>query len=361
MSDTSERTEQATPRHLEKVHKEGKLSRSQDLSAWAGIGAGALMLPFVVSTGSAHAVTELFRAVQLAQNPDPDAALTLLKDALGGILTTVAPVLAAVCVTVIGLSFLQGGIRFREFKLRTESLNPINGIKHMFGTQSLWNLAKSLLKIVVVGLALYVVVLALEPTLLASGAHTVQQLLGTANGAVTGMLAASIGAGLAIAGLDLMVVLRRNRKMTMMTKREVRDENKQNDGDPHIRQQRRSRQLAMSRGRMLQAVSTADVVMLNPTHYAVALHYEPGKSAPRVVAKGQGAVAARIRDEAEKSGVPMVRDIPLTRALHAAVPLGGEIPPEYYTIIAQVLTFVAMLKRRGSARGVHDLPGGHAR
>jgi len=141
-----------------------------------------------------------------------------------------------------------------------------------------------------------------------------------------------------------------------MTHREVADEHKNSDGDPLIRQQRRSRQLAMSRNRMIAAVAGSDVVLVNPTHVAVALRYEVGRAAPKVVAKGKGVVAEKIRERAIEAGVPLVRDIPLARTLHAACELGQEIPAELYTAVARVLVFVDMLRRRGSARGVHSLP-----
>src|SRR5690606_17438233 len=138
--------------------------------------------------------------------------------------------------------------------------------------------------------------------------------------------------------------------------KEVKDETKNTDGDPLIKAQRRSRQLAMSRNRTIAAVGGSDVVLVNPTHIAIALKYEPGKSAPRVVAKGAGVVASRIREEAEAKAVPIVRDVPLARALHATCELGDEIPVELYTAVARVLAFVMALKRRGSKGGVHTVP-----
>jgi flagellar biosynthetic protein FlhB len=137
--------------------------------------------------------------------------------------------------------------------------------------------------------------------------------------------------------------------------KEVKDEHKSSEGDPHVKGQRRSLQLALGRKRMIAAVAGADVVMLNPTHYAVALKYEPGKAAPRVVAKGVDEVAARIREKATETNVPMVHDIPLARALYAACEVGEEIPLELYSAVARVLAFVMSLKARGSAKGVHRL------
>ncbi|BDZ45080.1 EscU/YscU/HrcU family type III secretion system export apparatus switch protein [Naasia aerilata] len=162
-------------------------------------------------------------------------------------------------------------------------------------------------------------------------------------------------AGIGLALVDVFVVMRRNRKQTRMTKREVRDENKSSEGDPLVRSQRRSKQLAMSRNRMIAAVGSADVVLLNPTHVAVALKYEKGKSAPRVVAKGAGEVAAKIRERAASTNTPMVHDIPLARALYGACDVGDEIPVELYGAVARVLAFVLSLKSRGAALGVHRL------
>ncbi len=114
----------------------------------------------------------------------------------------------------------------------------------------------------------------------------------------------------------------------------------------------------MSRNRMIAQVADADVVLVNPTHVAVALRYEPGSGAPRVVAKGAGHVAARIRKVAADKRVPMVEDMPLARALHAACELGQEVPPHLYVAVARVLAFVMALRRRGAAQGIHRPPGG---
>jgi flagellar biosynthetic protein FlhB len=141
-----------------------------------------------------------------------------------------------------------------------------------------------------------------------------------------------------------------------MTRREVKEEHKQSEGDPQLKGAIRSRQLAMSRNRMMSEVAKADVVLVNPTHVAVALRYDPARGAPRVVAKGAGAVAARIRERAGEHRVPMVEDVPLARALHAQCDLGQEIPGELYEAVARVLAFVMALRRRGSAGGTHRVP-----
>jgi flagellar biosynthesis protein FlhB len=131
----------------------------------------------------------------------------------------------------------------------------------------------------------------------------------------------------------------------MMTRQEVKDEFRQSEGDPFIKSRIRQRQMEVSRNRMMAAVAGADVVVVNPTHFAVALEYRAELGAPRVVAKGQGFVAQRIREEAEKNNVPIVRDVPLARTLHSACKLGQAIPADLYEAVARLLAFVFSLKR----------------
>jgi flagellar biosynthesis protein FlhB len=156
-----------------------------------------------------------------------------------------------------------------------------------------------------------------------------------------------------MAAADYAVVKRRTNKKLRMSKQEIKDEFKLSEGDPHIRAAIRARQIQLSRNRMMAELATADVVVVNPTHVAVGLRYDPAKGAPRVVAKGAGAVAAKIREVATEKRIPMVSDVPLARALYKACELGQEIPPDLYQAVARVLAFVLTLKRRGSAAGLH--------
>ncbi len=154
---------------------------------------------------------------------------------------------------------------------------------------------------------------------------------------------------------DFAVVRRRNNKSLKMSKHEIKEEMKSTEGNPLLRGAIRSRAMAISRNRMIADVATADVVMLNPTHIAVALRYEPGKGAPRVVAKGGDHVAARIREVAQPARVPMVEDVPLARTLYQVVDIGAEIPGDLFEAVARVLAFIMTLRSRGSASGVHTV------
>jgi flagellar biosynthetic protein FlhB len=167
--------------------------------------------------------------------------------------------------------------------------------------------------------------------------------------------------GLLIAAMDYAVVRQRTMKSMRMSKQDIKDEHKSAEGDPHVKGQIKSRQMQMARNRMMAEVQNADVVIVNPTHVAVALAYDPAKGAPRVLAKGADHVATRIRELAEEHRIPMVVDVPLARTMYRSVELGAEIPPELYNAVARVLAFVLSLRSRGSVAGVHRLPGQTAR
>ncbi|MGW9156957.1 EscU/YscU/HrcU family type III secretion system export apparatus switch protein [Microbacterium sp. NPDC055665] len=355
-TDTGERSEKATDKHLNEARKKGRLSRSQDLTAWLGIGAAAIAMPAAIALGAAAGTEQLLTVTSLVFSPTPEAALGALGRGLASVLPTLAVMLAAVAIVTLIGAVVQGGVHLKPLTGRFEQFNIVTGIRRVFGLQALWEGAKALLKTAAIGLALWVVIAGLMPVLTASGAHSISRLLGTAAEGTAALLQTAIAVGLVLAAIDMFVVMRRNRKHTRMTKREIRDENKSSEGDPLIRQQRRSRQLAVSRNRMIAAVAGSDVVVVNPTHIAIALRYEPGRAAPKVVAKGSGVIAERIRDEAVRAGVPLVREITLARALHAACELGQEIPEDLYIAVARVLVFVDALRRRGAARGIHTLP-----
>ncbi|WP_159798626.1 EscU/YscU/HrcU family type III secretion system export apparatus switch protein [Puerhibacterium puerhi] len=353
-----ERSLKATPQRMKQVRREGKLGRSQDLAAWTGLGAGALMLPTVLDHGQDAAVAQLAAVRDVAATPDPARAVQALVDGLSSLLLTLGPLLAVLVLTTVAVAAAQGGVHARRLKPHFEQLNLVQGVKRLFGGQAWWQGTLTLLKSAVVALVLVLAVQAVVPVLAASGSLTLAALLDTASQGVADLLRWGVGAGVLLALADLAVVLRRNRKHTRMTPQEAKEEHKRTEGDPLVRGAIRARQLAMSRNRMMAEVANADVVVVNPTHVAVALRYEPGTGAPRVVAKGAGAMAARIRREATDHRVPLVEDVALARALHAACEPGQEIPEHLFTAVARVLAFVMTLRRRGAAAGSHRLPGG---
>lgn len=356
--DSGERNQKATAQRMKEVHSKGKMTRSQDLAAWLGIGAAALMVPGLLRRGEQAARHQLEAIGMLAVNPDPQLAVAALGEALSTLGATLGPLLAVVLVVVVATAAVQGGIRFRQFRLDPANLNPVSGLQRVFGFQAMWQGLKALLKVAVIALVLWMVISSLLPLLLQSGALPLSSLLASGGTGASWLIRASIAAGLVLAAADVLVVMRRNRKHTRMTRKEVTDEHKRSDGDPLIKSQRRARQMSMSRNRMIAAVADADVLIVNPTHVAVALRYQPGVSAPKVVAKGAGQVAARLRQEATERRVPMVRDVPLARNLHHVCEIGDEIPADSYQEVARVLAFVMTLKARGAGTGIHNSPVG---
>jgi flagellar biosynthetic protein FlhB len=356
--DAGEKTEKATAQRMKEVHRDGKLSRSQDLTAWVGLAAAAVMLPGTMQRASDAAFDQLAAVREAIASPDAGTVTQLLGDGLWSVVGTLGPLLAVVAGVIIAVAVAQGGVHVKKFKPNVKQFNPVSGVKRLFGANAWWEGAKTLLKTAVVGLVLYSVVQGLVPQLMGTGRLPLEHILGTVSGGVTNLLRLGIAAGVLLALIDLIVVIRRNRKQTRMSKQELKEENKRTEGDPQLKGAIRSKQMAMSRNRMMAAVADADVVVVNPTHVAVALRYVPGTGAPRVVAKGAGAVAARIRAEATDKKIPMIEDIPLARALHAACEVDQEIPAYLFTAVARVLAFVMALKRRGSAMGKHTMPGG---
>jgi len=163
-------------------------------------------------------------------------------------------------------------------------------------------------------------------------------------------------AGLVIAGADYAYQKRRTTKQLRMTRQELREEMKQQEGNPEMRRSIRSRAMAISRNQMIRAVSAADVVVVNPTHFAVALKYDAAKGAPQVVAKGAGAIAAGIRTQAERNSIPIVHEPVLNRTLYKACEIGQLIPADLFEAVAHLLAFVFGLRAKGRADGYHELP-----
>lgn len=355
-----ERTEKATPQRMKDVRRKGQLGRSQDLSAWIGLAAAAAMLPGVLERAQGAAMTQMAQVQAVAVTADPAQAVGVLRDGLTSVTVTLGPMFAVLVVVTIVVAVAQGGVNVRSMKPQLDHLKPASVGKKFFGPQALWQGVKTLLKTLAVGGVMYTGVQALVPTVMSAGVLPLSAVLDAAGQGAATLLRGGIAAGVLLAVMDLVVVLRRNRKSTRMTKQEVKEENKRTEGDPHVKGAIRARQARMSRNRMMAEVAKADVVMVNPTHVAVALRYEPGSGAPRVVAKGAGVVAARIRELAAEHRVPLVEDVPLARALHGACDVGQEIPEQLFTAVARVLAFVMALRRRGASAGQHRLPTGPA-
>jgi flagellar biosynthetic protein FlhB len=282
----------------------------------------------------------------------------LLRSALFEGAIAVAPLALGLFATALVAAAAQGGLRpaSKLFKPDFKRLNPLSGLKKMLGQQALWEGFKALLKAVVIGAVVFYVLRNLIPALLSVGTMPLPALVATVAGALIKILQAAAAAGLVLAAADYGMSRRRVNKQLRMSKQEIKEEHKRSEGDPHVKGQIRARQLEMARQRMMSDLRKADVVLVNPTHVAVALRYEPSKGAPRVVAKGAGIIADKIREVAREHRIPMVQDVPLARALYKSCDLGDEIPQEFFGAVARVLAFVMMLRAKDSAAGLHPTP-----
>jgi flagellar biosynthetic protein FlhB len=357
MAGGGEKTEKATPKRRKKARKDGQIGNSRELGTWLGLLAATFVLPHVIRSVMANSTDSVIQIGAIIRNPDIGTALIMTRQAGTSAVKAVLPLALVIAGVAVVSVALQGGIYFspKAFTPQFKRLNPIHGIKRMFGPQGIWELVKALLKTAALALVVYLSVRKLIPALYGAGSMPLTALLGTAVSTALTVLRYASVAGIVMAIGDFAIVRRRNNKALKMTKQEVKDEMKSAEGDPHIRGQRRARALAMARNRMMADIPTADVVVVNPTHVAVALRYDPKRGAPRVVAKGGDHVAAKIRELAEKHRVPMVRDVPLARTLYQSVEIGQEIPPDLYKAVATVLAFIMTLRKRGSAAGTHTV------
>jgi flagellar biosynthesis protein FlhB len=356
VSSGEEKSEKATPKKVKQSRKEGQVARTQELGAWAAILTVALTLQSATSVGMGRIRDLLAKTLQTIVHPDTHDMMATLKD--GAALALVLALAMGVVIMVIGVAsaVAQGGLFFATaaMKPKWSRLNPLQGAKRLFGPHAAWEGLKMLLKSALVGFFVWRAIVGLLP--MVGGLVPLSVALQIAGEAATGLMRDVAMAGLVAAAADYAVQRRKTGKQTRMTKKEVRDEHKQSEGDPHLKGAIRSRQLAAARNRMMSDVPEADVVLVNPTHVAVALRYDPAKGTPRVVAKGAGLVATRIRELAEASRVTLVEDIPLARALHGGCEVGQEIPPQLYHAVAQVLAFVLSMKAAGVPAGRHRTP-----
>jgi len=348
-NDSQERTESPTPKRLEDARKKGQVPRSIDLGA-AAVTLAATGALFMFGASAAEGLMRMLvdglqvRGSELAQD---DVMLRQLGDSGSLALMAIVPLFAAMFVAAVASPALIGGWTFSSEALsfKPERLDPVRGIGRMFSVRSVVELLKSIAKFALIaGIA----VLVIRSQLAEIGALATQSI-GPAiveAGRITlyALLAMAAGLGI-IAAIDAPFQLWQHTKELRMSMQEIREEMKESEGSPETRSRIRQMQQTLARRRMLQDVPKANVVITNPTHYAVALRYDEKQDlAPVVLAKGSDEIAARIREVAREHGVPMVSAPPLARAIFRHVDIGRQIPHALFVAVAQVLTYVWQLK-----------------
>jgi flagellar biosynthetic protein FlhB len=354
---SGERTEAATPRRLEQLRDEGRAPRSPELASTIGLLAGCIIL----QTSAAGAATRLQALLtgsfsDLGTGGRQSVDLLWAQQALGKAgetwLLAVAPLLLALPALGIGIGFAQGGIFSFKAMLHFDSLNPLNGFKRLLSMQALVGLGRSLLKVSLVGLLTWRGIMDTAAKLPQIDGSTDPRAMAAFMGEAmmsVGLPAAEVLLVLAVA--DYAYQRWNFNRSARMSKQEVKEEHKQQEGDPMLKGQIRSKQRQMARARrQMNDVPRATVVVTNPTHIAVALQYDRGMVSPKVLAMGADLLAERIKKLAREAGVPLVENVPLARGLYKSVQVGDEIPVELYQAVAEVLAYVYSLKHKRRAR-----------
>lgn len=356
--DKDRRTEKPTGRQLRKARDKGNVARSQDIGHAVSL---AIFLGWSALAGAAFmgGLTGALRAgiANLAASRTDGMLLDALLDHAWRGLALIGPLVLAIALAAIAAQLLQTGWHLRKplFQFDLKKLDPVAGLRGFINLQKLVQALKALLKIgIYAALAAFVVVPEWD-RVLDLGHATPGEIFGTICGITLRVLMRALLVSAVIAAADFAISRRIWYRNLYMTKQQVRDEHRENEGDPAVKARIRSKMREAIRRRMMSAVKTADVVVTNPTHVAVALRYErKTMAAPVVVAKGRGFVALRIREQAELHRVPLLEDPPLARTLERLCPLGAPIPPALYRAVAEVLAYV-LGRRRGAYRPHHDV------
>ena len=353
-SDPESKTEEATPRKLEEARKKGDVAKSPDVAAamsLAGatavllIGGGYFsrqmaedMLPFLAEP---HAMIGGLQA---------GAGVEIGMRAVWAVTPFLAALMLAVIVGGVGGNLAQSGFLFTAEKIKPKwsAVSPLSGFKRIFGPDGIVQFIKTFLKLVAIGAVCWMVLKPHTRELENLAAMSPAMILPFARDLAASLMISALIFLAFTAGADFIWQKFRFAKRMRMTKEETKEDYKQTEGDPHVKGKLRQIRMQRSRQRMMQAVPSATVVITNPTHYSVALRYEPdqGDGAPVCVAKGVDAVAFRIRELARESGVPVVENVPLARALYATVDVDEVIPREHFEAAAKVIGFVMQGRRR---------------
>ncbi|MBC7331001.1 MAG: flagellar biosynthesis protein FlhB [Synergistetes bacterium] len=351
-----EKTEPATPRRRRRVREEGQVARSAELNAFVIISVGLFtffLFESIVRRDIFSMAQYVFSNLHLVK-PDGiniDSSTKVQAEIIEFLLRMVAPFFLFSFIGAVVVNLLQVGfhISFKPFALNLNKLNPVVGLRRVFSLRSLVELLKGSVKALLMGYLIYRFIKADYPTYLKTLLVPFPNNIALISKLIFFTLLKILPLLLVLAIIDYVYQKWEFERSIRMSKYEIKEEYKQIEGDPRIKAKIREKQRELARRRMMQEVPKAQVVITNPVMVAVALRYEPEiMNAPVVVAKGERLVAQRIREIAEKHGIPIVEDKALAWTLYRTVDIGDEIPPELYKAVAEVLAFVYRLGREAA-------------
>lgn len=347
--DQSEKTEEPTPKKLADARKKGQIPNSKEVNSFALLLGATLLVGIAGPFVAIRVFGTLAGLVDKSGSMPIDTGNTgeILFDAVSSVLIAMSPVFAALIVLAIAASMAQSGVLFstESIQPKLDKISPIKGFGRLFSLRSLVEFLKGIAKLIVVGAVAITLVLPELDRLEVIVQMDVRQLLEEIQTLVIRLLMGVVAIMAVIAIADYVYQKYEHIKQLRMSRQEIRDEHKQSEGDPHVKARLRQIRTERARQRMMAAVPQADVVVTNPTHFAVALQYDTEvMAAPTVVAKGADNVAFRIREVADEHDVPIVENPPLARALFGGVDLDQQIPEEHYQAVAQIISYVYRLK-----------------
>lgn len=348
-NDSSDKTEDPTQKRLDDAHERGDVAKSQEINTWFVIAGGTLVLQTFSGSIGGGILMPLRNLIAKSWMIHTDgASLLVLTQSLGYVLMAAL----GVPFLLLALAAIAGNMVQHRLVWSAESLkpkfskvSPASGLKRIFGKQAAANFAKGLFKLIALG-AVMTAILWPERHRLESFMHFDPGMILSATTSLTVHLMGAVVAMLAaVAIADYLFQYRQWFERQKMSLQEMKQEFKQSEGDPHVKGRIRQLRQQRMKKRMMAAVPKASVIITNPTHYAVALSYERGMSAPVCVAKGVDTIALKIREVAGKHDIPIVENVPLARALYATVEIDDEIPVEHYHAVAEIIGYVMGLKR----------------
>ncbi|HEC28913.1 MAG TPA: flagellar biosynthesis protein FlhB [Gammaproteobacteria bacterium] len=353
--DGTEKTEEPTAKKIADAKKKGEVPRSRELNTTMVLLAGSLGL-LMLGSKIGSDLADLIRSSLTIERQLMFEPLVMVKSAVGIIsdaFSTLIPFMIILLASVFISPIVMGGFTFSFSKMKPKpsNMSPLKGIKKLFGTQGLMELVKSILKVILVGGTGAALIIASFDDVMRIAHYDFATAYVSASSLLGWFLLAVCSTVILIAVIDAPYQLWQHKKQLRMTKQEVKEERKNMEGNAEIKGKIRSLQMEAAMRHMMEEVPKADVVITNPTHFAVALKYDDGKmGAPRLVAKGAELVAARIREIAADNNVPLVEAPPLARAIFYTTELEDEIPARLYLAVAQVLAYVYQL-RKATKRG----------
>lgn len=346
-----EKTEEATPRKREKAREEGQVAKSVELPSVLVLLASVVTLFFSMGFVYEKMKILLIRSLSFEKIPlmDTHELVRQFYHYTFVFFITIAPVLLAAFIAALLSNFMQVGfeVSWSAIEAKPDKLDPMKGFGRMFSKRSAMELVKSILKIVIIAVVAYSSVKGSFAQLIRLYDNSLEQIIIFILNDCFKMFLWILIAMLVLAIIDYGFQKWAFEEQLKMSKQEVKEEYKQTEGDPHVKSRIRSIQMQAARQRMMHEVPKADVIVTNPTHFAVALKYDTmTMSAPKITAKGAGAIALKIRELAAESGVTVVENPPLARNLYKMAEIGDEVPQDLYQAVAEILAYVYKLKGR---------------